>query len=68
VSDNKALVAGHAASQIFFFAPQRKWYLVFQAGAPQYSTTDDITKPETWTAPHDFFAAGPAAAPRGPKT
>jgi Glycosyl hydrolase family 62 len=49
----------HAAPQIFYFAPQAKWYLIFQSGQPQYSTNDDVGKPEAWTPPVDFFAAEP---------
>ena len=49
----------HAAPQVFYFAPQNKWYLVFQSGQPQYSTNDDITKPEAWTQPTNFFASEP---------
>src|SRR3954466_5446758 len=48
----------HAAPQVFYFAPRSKWYLVFQSGQPQYSTNDDISKPEAWTAPVDFFPGG----------
>lgn len=48
-----------AAPQVFFFTPQKKWYLVFQSGQPQYATTDDLTKPESWSMPRDFFAAVP---------
>ncbi|HXU05062.1 MAG TPA: non-reducing end alpha-L-arabinofuranosidase family hydrolase, partial [Polyangia bacterium] len=48
----------HAAPQVFYFAPQAKWYLVFQSGQPQYSTNDDIAKPEAWTAPVNFFPGG----------
>jgi endo-1,4-beta-xylanase len=48
----------HAAPEIFFFAPQSKWYLVFQSGPPQYSTNDDLTNPAGWTAPKPFYPAG----------
>ena len=48
----------HAAPQVFYFAPQSKWYLIFQSGQPQYSTNDDISKPEAWTRPVDFFPGG----------
>ena len=54
-----ALRGYHAAPQIFFFAPQSKWYLVFQSGPPQCSTNDDIENPAGWTAPQSFFAAEP---------
>jgi endo-1,4-beta-xylanase len=50
----------HAAPQVFFFAPQQKWYLVYQSGPPQYSTNDDIENPSGWTAPAWFYAAEPA--------
>jgi endo-1,4-beta-xylanase len=43
-----------AAPQVFYFAPQKKWYMVYQTGLPSYSTTDDPTKPETWSAPRNF--------------
>lgn len=49
----------HAAPQLFYFAPQSKWYLVFQSGPPQYSTADDPSRPETWTPPQSFFASEP---------
>ena len=51
----------HAAPQIFFFAPQAKWYLVFQSGPPQYSTNDDIENPAGWTTPQSFYPAGEPA-------
>ena len=43
------LVGYHTSPEIFFFAPQNKWYLVFQSGQPQYSTNDDIENPAGWT-------------------
>jgi hypothetical protein len=50
----------HAAPQVFYFAPQSKWYLIFQSGQPQYSTNDDVGKPEAWTRPLNFFPGEPA--------
>jgi endo-1,4-beta-xylanase len=49
----------HAAPQVFYFAPQSKWYLIFQSGQPQYSTNDDVGNPAAWTAPVNFFASDP---------
>lgn len=49
----------HCAPQIFYFRPQNKWYLIYQSQQPQYSTADDPSKPETWTAPKNFFSAIP---------
>jgi hypothetical protein len=59
--DNNPLLRGyHCAPELFYFSPQQKWYLVYQSGPPQYSTADDPSQPETWTAPKSFFASEPA--------
>jgi hypothetical protein len=50
----------HCAPEVFFFAPQSKWYLIYQSGPPQYSTTADIDDPSSWTAPQSFFASQPS--------
>jgi hypothetical protein len=63
---NPALKGYHCAPSLFYFSPHKKWYLVFQSQPPQYCTTDDISKPETWTAPKNFFERMPASAPRLP--
>lgn len=49
----------HAAPEIFYFRPQKKWYLISEWG-PQYSTNDDISNPQGWTMPQNFFAKKPA--------
>jgi len=54
------LVGYHTSPEIFFFAPQNKWYLVFQSGQPQYSTNTDIENPAGWTTPTNFYATEPA--------
>ncbi|MET8976697.1 non-reducing end alpha-L-arabinofuranosidase family hydrolase [Streptomyces sp. NPDC004539] len=48
-----------AAPQVFFFAPQDTWYMVYQTGPPSYSTSDDPSDPLSWSAPRGFFAAEP---------
>lgn len=49
------------APQVFYFAPQRLWYLVYQTGSnAAYSTNPDITNPAGWTAPRYFYAGMPA--------
>jgi endo-1,4-beta-xylanase len=53
------LTGYHAAPQVFFFAPQSKWYLIFQSGQPQYSTNDDVGNPAGWTQPANFYASEP---------
>ena len=49
-----------AAPQLFYFRPQSKWYLVYQAGPPKYSTANDPGDPTAWTPPAPFFATQPA--------
>jgi len=56
----------NCAPSLFFFTPHKKWYLVFQAQPPQYCTTEDISKPETWTKPQNFFEGRTAGMPRLP--
>jgi endo-1,4-beta-xylanase len=50
-----------AAPQVFYFAPQKLWYLIYQGGDPLYSTTSNIADPMSWTAPQPFYAAVPAS-------
>ncbi|MCF7674335.1 MAG: hypothetical protein K9N23_13935 [Akkermansiaceae bacterium] len=57
---NPNLRGYHCAPQVFYFRPQKKWYLIYQSQPPQYSTADDLSKPETWTKPQSFFAKKPA--------
>jgi len=44
-----------AAPQVFFFKPQKTWYLIYQTHdsnyQPVYSTTRTIAKPESWIPP-----------------
>lgn len=49
-----------AAPELFYFTPQKKWYLIYQAGPPQFSTTDDSTNPGSWSAPQSFFDSQPS--------
>jgi hypothetical protein len=61
---NPNLRGYHCAPHLFYFRPHKKWYLVFQSQQPQYCTTDDLSMPETWTKPQDFFEGKPSGAPR----
>ncbi|NNN33460.1 glycoside hydrolase [Streptomyces sp. S3(2020)] len=58
--DQTAIGAGYkAAPQVFYFAPQGLWYLVYQTGDnAAYSTTTNIADPASWTAPRKFYANG----------
>ncbi|KAG9414616.1 hypothetical protein AC1031_008021 [Aphanomyces cochlioides] len=38
-----------AAPEVFYFEPQKLWYLVFQNSNVAYSTNKDITNPNGWT-------------------
>jgi endo-1,4-beta-xylanase len=50
-----------AAPQIFYFAPQSTWYLVYQTGSnASYSTNSDISNPAGWSAPRGFYSGVPA--------
>jgi endo-1,4-beta-xylanase len=52
--------AGYRATpQVFYFAPQKLWYLVYQTGPASYSTNPDINDPDGWSAPKDFYDGMP---------
>jgi len=64
MDQNPNLKGYHCAPNLFYFRPHKKWYLIFQSQQPQYTTTNDLSKPETWPKPVDFFPTKPASAPR----
>jgi hypothetical protein len=57
----------HGAPQVFYFAPQKKWYLVYQLAnksrglpyGPYYSTTANIGDLTSWTMPKLLHAIIP---------
>lgn len=50
----------HCAPQVFYFAPQKLWYLVYQGGeGAMYSTSAKIDDPMSWSAPKTFFSKMP---------
>jgi hypothetical protein len=49
-----------AAPEVFYFAPQELWYLVFQTGNASYSTNPDISNPAGWSAPKNFYSGMPS--------
>ncbi|MGA5358386.1 non-reducing end alpha-L-arabinofuranosidase family hydrolase [Streptomyces purpurascens] len=58
--DRSAIGAGYrAAPQVFYYAPQRLWYLVYQTGNASYSTNPDISNPNGWSAPRNFYSSMP---------
>ncbi|KAL2150557.1 hypothetical protein VTH82DRAFT_7120 [Thermothelomyces myriococcoides] len=48
-----------AAPQVFWFEPQKLWYLVYQNDNAAYSTNPDINDPAGWTAPKTFYPSRP---------
>ncbi|ACB73617.1 non-reducing end alpha-L-arabinofuranosidase family hydrolase [Opitutus terrae] len=65
LDQNPNLRGYHCAPQVFYFRPQQKWYLIYQSQHPTYSTADDLSKPETWTAPQSFFNGTPSTVVQG---
>ncbi|MEV0977299.1 non-reducing end alpha-L-arabinofuranosidase family hydrolase [Streptomyces sp. NPDC049915] len=58
--DRSAIGSGYrAAPQVFYYAPQKLWYLVYQTGNASYSTNPDISNPNGWSAPRNFYASMP---------
>lgn len=62
VSDSKYF----CAPQVFFFEPQKLWYLIYQVGVPgakmmwvACSTSSDISNPDSWTRARPILDGGP---------
>ncbi|HWU48932.1 MAG TPA: non-reducing end alpha-L-arabinofuranosidase family hydrolase [Asticcacaulis sp.] len=65
--DHSGIGQGYrAAPEVFYFAPQRRWYLIYQGGDPMFSTSENIDDPTSWTAPKPFFAAIPDVVKQAP--
>jgi endo-1,4-beta-xylanase len=60
--DQTAIGSGYkTAPQVFYFAPQKLWYLVYQTGSNAgYSTNPDITNPTGWSATKFFYSGMPS--------
>lgn len=60
--DQSGIGTGYrAAPQVFYFAPQKLWYLIYQNDNAAYSTNPDISNPAGWTAPQVFYPNGTPA-------
>ncbi|MFE2640889.1 non-reducing end alpha-L-arabinofuranosidase family hydrolase [Streptomyces scopuliridis] len=58
--DRSAIGTGYrAAPQVFYYAPQGLWYLVYQTGNASFSTNPDISDPNGWNAPRNFYSSMP---------
>lgn len=55
------------APQVFYFTPQKKWYLIYQVSEPSrrpelqpaFSTTDTLNNPKSWSKPILLFRKPP---------
>lgn len=58
--DTTAIGGGYkTAPMLFYFAPQKLWYLTYQIGSNiGYSTNPDITNPRGWSATQYFYSNG----------
>jgi hypothetical protein len=61
LDQNPNLAGYNCAPQVFYFRPQKKWYMIFQSPQPRYSTTDKLDDPMSWSAPQDFFHGKPGS-------
>ncbi|MEU9918227.1 non-reducing end alpha-L-arabinofuranosidase family hydrolase [Streptomyces sp. NPDC051001] len=58
--DRTAIGTGYrAAPEVFYNTSQRLWYLVYQTGNASYSTNPDISNPNGWSAPRNFYSSMP---------
>ncbi len=44
------------APELFYFEPQKLWYLIWQQQEPAYSTTTTPDKPDSWSTPKTFVS------------
>ncbi|MET8159400.1 non-reducing end alpha-L-arabinofuranosidase family hydrolase, partial [Sphaerisporangium sp. NPDC005289] len=59
--DSTPIGSGYrAAPEVFYFAPQGLWYLIYQTGNASYSTNPDISNPAGWSAPKNFYSSMPS--------
>ncbi|WP_088135105.1 non-reducing end alpha-L-arabinofuranosidase family hydrolase [Vibrio gazogenes] len=57
VDMNTTRAGNTVAPQVFFFEPEKKWYMIYQWGA-KYSTNTDISNPAGWTTPKPLLRNG----------
>ncbi|KAH8725297.1 glycosyl hydrolase family 62-domain-containing protein [Phaeosphaeriaceae sp. PMI808] len=66
--DQSGIGTGYrAAPEVFYFEPQKLWYLIYQNGNAAYSTNKDISNPAGWTAPKTFYSKTPTLIEEGLK-
>ncbi|MCX5206314.1 non-reducing end alpha-L-arabinofuranosidase family hydrolase [Streptomyces sp. NBC_00237] len=58
--DTTAVGKGYrAAPQVFYFAPQNLWYMVYQTPWPTYSTSTNPADPRSWSTPRTLMSEEP---------
>ncbi len=65
LDDSPSFAGYNCAPQVFYFRPQKKWYLIFQSPQPRYTTSDKIDDPMSWVKPRDFFEGTPKSVVQG---
>jgi hypothetical protein len=58
MDDNANFTGYKCAPELFYFTPQKKWYLIFQTQPAVYCTSDNPADPMSWTRPQQFFTQG----------
>lgn len=54
------------APELFYYAPQNLWYLIWQQQDPAYSTTTTPDDPFSWSSPKRFYSGGIPNSPNLP--
>lgn len=57
---NPNLSGYKCAPQLFYFAPQELWYLIYQTQTPAYSTSTNPSDVNSWSAKQDFWSSHPS--------
>jgi len=63
MDSNPDLGGYKCAPQVFYFEPQKTWYLIYQSQPPTYSTATELGGPSNWSGPEYFYSGKPKGAP-----
>jgi hypothetical protein len=56
--DTAGFTGYKCAPELFYFTPQKKWYLTYQTQPPAFATSETPGDPKSWTKSEPFFAPG----------
>jgi hypothetical protein len=59
-STNPNLTGYKCAPTMFYFSPQKLWYIIYQTQTPAYSTASDPGDIKSWSANKDFWSSHPS--------